>query len=126
MSGQLRTEDNETLFGEEFSPSVTELGCLTDSLSMNQFGLALFTKWQLILLTVFIEIFYQARGNSLLNVFSWSFNLMQLQMRLKYTLRPLKLQSKVVALLSNRFISAFDKGCQMLQLIVSTNQNEII
>ena len=54
MSGQLRTEDNETLFGEEFTPSVTELGCLTDSLSMNQFGLALFTKWQL---TVFMEIF---------------------------------------------------------------------
>ena len=51
---------------------------------------------------------------------------MQQQMRLKYTLRPLKLQSKVVALLSNRFISAFDKGCQMLQLIVSTNQNKII
>ena len=48
---------------------------------------------------------------------------MQQQMRLKHTL---KLQSKVVALLSNRFISAFDKGCQMLQLIVSTNQNEII
>ena len=95
MSGQLRTEDNETLFGEEFTPSVTELGCLTDSLSMNQFGLALFTKWQL---TVFIEIFYQARGNSLLNVFSLSFNLMQQQMRLKHTLRPLKLQRKVVAL----------------------------
>ena len=51
---------------------------------------------------------------------------MQLQMRLKYTLHPLKLQRKVVALLPNRFISTFDKGCQMLQLILSTNQNEII
>ena len=61
MSGQLRTEDNETLFGEEFTRSVTELSCLTDSLSMNQFGLALFTKWQL---TLFMEIFYQASGNS--------------------------------------------------------------
>ena len=54
MSGQLRTEDNETLFGEEFTRSVTELSCLTDSLSMNQFGLALFTKWQL---TLFMEFF---------------------------------------------------------------------